>query len=257
MSIRALIVDDEPLVRVGLRRLLTQQADIEILGECGDGPGAVQAIAKMRPNLLFLDVQMPGLSGFEVLEALREEEVPFVVFVTAHEDFAIRAFEVDAVDYLLKPFAVDRFAETLQRVRQRMQLRGTARPPSAEAMARLREVNSSSGAPLQRFLVRTAGQVQFLKTDDIDWFESADNYVRLHTRDASHLIRRTMNQLETELDPGRFLRIHRQVIVPIAGIAQVTTAPNGEYSIQLECGQSLKVGRTYRQRFRKAMDRQG
>ena len=247
MKIRTLIVDDEPLVRLGLRRLLERHAQFELIGECGDGRSAVEAVARLEPELLLLDVRMPGLDGFEVLEALTGERLPHVIFVTAHEEFAVRAFDVHAVDYLLKPFARDRFEETLRRFRQRFVAERTTL--TSEALDEL----AGSRRPVSRFLVRTAGRVRFVALEEIEWFESADNYVRLHTAERDHLVRRTMQSLERDLDPRQFVRIHRRAIVRIERIAGVRTLPGGDYVVTLADGSEQPVGRHYRRRFREAV----
>lgn len=256
MKIRVLIVDDEPLVRSGLHELLAVEPDVTIVGECEGGEAAVATIIAERPELVFLDVRMPGLDGFQVLEALTDIPLPEVIFVTAHDEFALRAFDVHAVDYLLKPFTSARFRAALKRARQRLgQARGVRDGLSAERrLDALLDETRPADAPRKRFLVRTAGRVLFVELNEVTWFEAADNYVRLHVGDSYHLIRRTMHSLERDLDPERFLRIHRSAIVPVDQIGSVDTLPNGDHVVRLTGGDELSVGRSYRARLRERMD---
>ena len=245
MTIRTLLVDDEPLVRLGLRRLLAGLPDVNIVGDAGDGGAALEGIRSLRPDLVFLDVRMPDLDGFEVLEALETDALPAVVFVTAHGDYAVRAFEVHAVDYLLKPFDDDRVLEAIQRARLR--LAGPA-STSPGLTTLLREL-SAGRRYLDRVLVKDRDRVVLVPVDDIDWFEAADNYVRVHARGRPWLIRHTIKGLAARLDPKRFARIHRGGIVNLARVSQLTATGNGEYRVTLTAGVTLTLSRSFKEEF--------
>ncbi len=244
MKIRALIVDDEPLARARLRALLADEPDVEVVGECGDGLEAVAAVQDLTPDLLFLDVQMPTLDGFGVLEALEAGPMPAIIFVTAYDRYALRAFEVHALDYLLKPFDRDRFHKALERARAALD-----RPGKAEADQRLLGLlqdQKKAPRPLERLLIKTAGRVFFLRTEEIDWIEAAGNYVRLHVGAEAHLLRETMNGLEARLEPARFLRIHRSTIVNVDRIQELQAWFHGDYLVILRGGTQLTLSRGYR-----------
>jgi two-component system, LytTR family, response regulator len=213
MSIRALIVDDENLARKRVRKLLAPETDIEIIGECADGPQAIKFIRDQRPDLVFLDVQMPEVTGFDVLRALPPNHWPEVIFVTAHDRHAIEAFEVQAVDYLLKPFTQARLHEAVRRVVQRLQRRDSA----AINHQLVEMLNAAKAGPprLQRIAVRTGSRTVLVKVEDIDYFESAANYVVAHTSTENHVLRNSLTHLETELPPRTFVRISRSTIVNI------------------------------------------
>jgi two-component system, LytTR family, response regulator len=246
-KIRTLIVDDEPLARDGVRLHLEDHEDIEIIGECTGGEDAVGRIEADQPDLVFLDIQMPGLDGFGVLEALGPEKLPAVIFVTAYDQFALRAFEASAVDYLLKPFEAERFDKALERVR--IQMRGQ----NPDAMSeRLRTLVATLGGRerfLERMVARTNGRILILRVDDVDWIEAAANYVRVHIGTKQYLVRETMTNLETRLDPEKFLRIHRSVIVRKDRIKELEPLFQGDYSIILVDGSRLTSSRGYRDRI--------
>src|ERR1051326_7270834 len=202
--IRTLIVDDEPLSRRKIREFLKGDEEIQVVGECGNGPEAVYAVRKSSPDLLFLDVQMPGMDGFAVLEELREERLPFVIFVTAYDKYAVKAFEVRALDYLLKPFHRERFARATERAKA--QIRNRQDDLSTQIRDLIQELRPQTRY-LERVIVKTSGTVFFLKTDEIDWISAEENYVRLHCGKASYLLGDKISNLETQLDPGRFQRI--------------------------------------------------
>ncbi len=244
-KIQALIVDDEPLARKKIRMLLEREADIAIIGECANGQKAVAAIQEEEPDLLFLDVQMPGLDGFGVLQTIAPEQWPVTIFVTAYEQHALRAFEVHALDYLLKPFDQARFQTALQRAR--MQLQRTA-AFNQQLLALLKDLKPDP-KPLERLAIKTAGRVYFVTTAEIDWIEAADNYVRLHTGHESHLVRETMNALETKLDPARFVRIHRSTIINLERIKELKPWFHGEYIVILRDGTQLTLSRRHRDRL--------
>lgn len=243
--IRVLIVDDEPLAREGVRLHLAGHEEIEIIGECGSGEEAVERIAADDPDLVFLDVQMPGLDGFGVLEAIGEAALPAIVFVTAYDQFALRAFEAHALDYLLKPFEAERFDKALERVRAQLRARSTNTMEE-----RLRSlVASFSGKErfLERMVARTGGRILILRVSDVDWIEAAANYVRVHIGAKQYLVRETMTHLETRLDPDKFLRIHRSVIVRKDRIKELEPLFQGDYSIILLDGTRLNSSRGYRE----------
>ena len=251
MKIQVLIVDDERLARQRLRQLLEDRAELEIIGECADGKEAVETIRKHRPDLVFLDVQMPELDGFGVLEALQGERLPAVVFVTAHDRFALKAFEVHAIDYLLKPFDRERFETALQRALERIKHHQTGQL-SQHLTALLAEVK---GEPkhLERLAVKSSGRVVFLKTDDIDWIEAADNYVSLHVGAETHLHRETMSSLAEQLSPKKFLRISRSTIVNVERIKELQPLFHGDYVVILRNGTKLNLSRNYREALHQLM----
>jgi two-component system, LytTR family, response regulator len=240
MKIRAIIVDDEPLAREGIRTFLAEEADVEVIGECAEGASAVRAVEKRRPDLLFLDVQMPRLNGFEVLEAIAPELMPLVIFTTAHDDHAIRAFEVNALDYLLKPFKQARFKTALQRAREQLAARadGGVDPRLDSLLAGLRSPRRDG----LRILVKTSDHILFLKPEEIDHIEAAGNYLVLHAGKGRHIIRDTMAAMETRLGPAGFMRISRSAMVNLNQIAQVESmlAP-GEFCVILKSGARLNM----------------
>jgi len=246
VSIRVLIVDDEPLARQRIRGLLRDDPEIDIAGECADGREAVVAIREQSPDLLFLDVQMPVLDGFGVLEAVGVDCMPAVVFVTAYDRYAIRAFEVHALDYLLKPFDRERFAKALQRAKA--QLARDASHAALPLTGLLDEVKSGR-KPAERLVVKSAGRVFFVRIEEIDWIEAAGNYLRLHCGCETHLLRETMNSLETRLDTEKFLRIHRSTMVNIERIKEMQPWFHGDYVVILQDGTQLPLSRSYRQKL--------
>jgi two-component system LytT family response regulator len=247
VSIRALIVDDEPLARQRVARLLQDESDVEIVGECADGGEAVAVIRDKKPDLVFLDVQMPVLDGFGVLEALSPEEMPAIIFVTAYDRYALRAFEYNALDYLLKPFDRDRFRKALDRARAQLG-RPTPREDAQQIVGAIEEFKSE-GKALERLVVKSAGRVFFLRVEEIDWIEAAGNYVKLHVGKETHLLRDTMSSLEGRLDPRRFLRIHRSTMVNIERIQELQPLFHGDYVVILRDGTQLNLSRGYRPRL--------
>jgi len=242
-----LIVDDELLARERLRQLLQSEPDIEIVGECADGREAVDAIRRESPDLIFLDVQMPELDGFGVLAAIESEPAPVIVFVTAHDRFALRAFEVHAVDYLLKPFDRERFQMALIRALEQVRNR------EGNALARklsdlLADLKGGSKTP-ERLAVKSGGRVLFVNQSDIDWLESAHNYVEIHVGKQSHLLRQTLEAVEARLAPGRFVRISRSVIVNTDRIKELQPLFYGEYAVILQSGVRLTLSRRYRDKL--------
>jgi two-component system LytT family response regulator len=244
---RTLIVDDEPLARERIRTLLREEPDIELVGECADGHEAVSAIEEKRPELLFLDVQMPEMDGFAVLEAVGAERVPAVVFVTAYDRYALRAFDVHALDYLLKPFDRERFRKALARARTQI---GERRDGAlgARLLALLKDIKQEPKYR-DRFVIKSAGRVLFLRADEIDWIEAAGNYVQLHIGSATHLMRDTMSGLEARLQPEKFVRIHRSTIVQVDRIKEMQPSFHGDYVVLLEDGTRLNLSRSYREKL--------
>ena len=242
---RVLIVDDEPLARRGVCARLRNFPDVEIIGECGDGESAVESILSLEPDLIFLDVQMPGIDGFEVLRALPVERLPAVVFLTAHEEHALRAFDVHALDYLLKPLEDDRFAVAVNRARK--QLDTSAKAELVGRMLGL--LDERSGRYSSRFVVRAGSRIQVVLAEDLEWIAAADDYSELHTRDGTHLLRETMNSLEKKLDPAKFARIHRSRIVRLAHILELHNIENREYLVKLRDGSQHRSSRTHADRL--------
>jgi len=249
-ELRVLIVDDERLARDKLRRFLAEAAAVRVVGEAATGAEAVERIQEQRPDVVFLDVQMPGMDGFDVIEELPAEALPAVVFVTAHDEYAIRAFDVEAIDYLLKPFDRLRFRQALDRVRRQL---GAEPAQLVEKLRRLLGSPGGGGTALRRIAVRSGGRIQSLKVEEIQWFEAADNYLRIHTGKSVHLVRETLSALERRLDPEVFIRIHRSAIVRIEMIREVESLFHGDYEVVLGTGKSLPVGRKYRDRLVEAM----
>jgi two-component system, LytTR family, response regulator len=227
-KIRALIVDDEPLARSNLAVLLRTDPEIGIVGECGSGAEALSEIRVANPDLLFLDVQMPECDGFDVLELLGTDLPPAIVFVTAYDQYALRAFEAGALDYLLKPFDNPRFELALSRAKQRIRL-GRDRTQR-----------------LERVAIKNAGQVCFVKIAEIDWIEAADYYACLHVGPKSHLLRRSLSDLERDLDPNVFCRVHRSSIVNLEQVRGLKLGEDGEYQVQLDNGATVRLSRRYR-----------
>ena len=252
--IRVLLVDDEPLVRRGIRAFLADEPDVAVIGECGTGLEAVDAIRAERPDLVFLDVQMPELDGLGVLDALDEDErPPALVFVTAYDAYALRAFELHAVDYLLKPFDEARFRTALARARQRLASAGAATIPAAadsRLEALLRELRPAPApAYAERLLVRSANRLLPVAVADIDWIEAADNYVRLHVGSRRCALRETIRSLEGRLDPRFFVRVHRSTIVNLDRVQEVRPLPSGDCTLLLTDGTQLSLSRNWRETF--------
>lgn len=254
MKIRTLIVDDEPLARERLRQLLEAEADVDVVGECGDGREAVAAIEKHQPDLVFLDIQMPELDGFGVLEETSPARMPEIVFVTAFNQHALRAFEVHALDYLLKPFDRERFQVALDRARTHLQ-HARSGELNQKLAALLAEMRPPESRLTDRLAIKTGGKVVFLKATDIDWVEAADNYVNLHVGAESHLLRETMSSIETRLDPKQFLRISRSSMVNVERIKELQPMFHGDYTVILRNGTKLSLSRNYRDKLEKLMGR--
>jgi two-component system LytT family response regulator len=268
--IRVLIVDDEPLARRGIRTRLSEAGDIEIVGECENGRQAVSAIREEKPHVVFLDIQMPGMDGFEVIAEIGADEIPVVVFVTAFDRHAVRAFDVHALDYLLKPIDDERFEQALGRARailaekrlgelgrrvagllddlgvpERLSPEQLSVSRSSTARQQTEQEQPGRGRTV-RFVIRSGARVQFVAADEIDWVEAAGDYVRIHAGKTAHLLRETMAAMQERLDSDRFLRIHRSTIVNTARIKELEPYFNGEYFVILEDGTKLKTSRGYR-----------
>jgi len=239
--VRVLIVDDEPLAREGVLLRLRTIADVEIVGECGDGASAVEKILQLAPDLVFLDVQMPGMDGFEVLRTLPQGNLPAVVFVTAHDQYALRAFSIHALDYLLKPIDDLRFAAAIERATTL--INSNARTQTAERI--LQMLNEDVVKCPSRILVRTGQRTQIVLVQDIEWIGAAGEYTELHVRGRSHLLRETMSSLQARLDPSVFLRIHRSKIVRTTCIVELRSVDNREHMITLSDGSEHRSSRTY------------
>jgi len=250
MPLRALIVDDEPLARQRVRDLLAREGDIEVVGEARDGYEASELIRSLSPDIVFLDVQMPEMDGFGVIETVGAERFPAAVFTTAYDQYAIRAFEVNAVDYLLKPLDPDRFGESLERARAHLGRRETLK---AELVSILQSLPSRPRF-LDRLVVRSGGRITFLRTDEIDCIEACGNYVKLCVGTEEHLLRMTMSALEGRLDPERFLRIHRSTIVNVERVKELQSTFHGEYVVVLRSGRRVTLSRGYRDRLQQILD---
>lgn len=239
MKLRVIIVDDEPLARERVRTFLAEEPDVEALAECADGAAAVTAIEEHRPDLVFLDVQMPRLNGFEVLEALDADELPAIIFTTAHDQHAIRAFEINAVDYLLKPYKQARFKKALQRAREQLDARNQTRTnPQLDALlAQVR--GGATGGP--RIVVKSPDRILFLKPQEIDHIEAAGNYLILHAGKERHMIRETMAAMETRLSGAGFMRVSRSTIVNLSRIRELQPLAAGEYCVILQSGAPLNM----------------
>ena len=231
IKIRTVIVDDEPLARSNLAVLLRLDREIEIVGECGSGVDAAAEIRATKPDLVFLDVQMPECDGFDVLELLGTDVPPAIIFVTAYDQYALRAFEAGALDYLLKPFDNARFDRAVGRAKEK--------------------IAQGKGLPkkLQRLTIKSAGQVAFVSLSEIDWIEAADYYAALHVGDKTHLLRRSMSELEQDLDPATFCRIHRSTIVNLNRVRGLKLSEDGDYQVLLENGTNLRLSRRYRKQL--------
>jgi two-component system LytT family response regulator len=252
-KIRTIVCDDEPLARERIKRYLGNEADIEVVSECANGQEAVEAVAKFSPDLLFLDIQMPELDGFGVLKAIGPQKVPAVIFVTAYDKYALSAFDVHALDYLLKPFNRDRFRRALGRART--QLEHDKVGQLDQRLLTLLEDLKTEHKYLDRLVVRSVGRVFFLKTNEIDWIEAAGNYVRLHVGREGHLLRETMSHLEAKLNPDKFLRIHRSTLVNIDRIKELQPLFSGDYTVILRDGRQLTLSRSYRDKLLELFDK--
>jgi two-component system LytT family response regulator len=244
MILRVLIADDEPLARGRLRELLLAEPDVEIVGECSSGKETLKAVRKESPHLLLLDIRMPELDGFEVVRALGTDRLPIIVFVTAYDQYALRAFEACAVDFLLKPFDRERFRESLRRARE-MARRGGQRKSGAEILDVVAALKARPKLT-DRFAVRSGGRVIFVKTREIEWVQSADNYAELHVGNTVLLLRQSLGALQQQLPPDSFFRISRSVIVNLDRVKELHPKSHGDFLIVLKDGTRLPGSRNYR-----------
>lgn len=263
LPIRALIVDDEALARQGLAVRLERDSRVELLRSCKNGREALEAIAELEPDLIFLDIQMPGMSGFEVVERLQQDNMPLVVFVTAYDEYAVKAFEVHAVDYLLKPIEQERLQQALDHVAERMAgkrdqlekrrlmdvvIRLTGR--SEDAVAELMVGEDQPVRYSEKLAIKDGSSTTFVPVRDIDWIDAAGDYMCVHVKGETHIMRTTMKELESALDPNLFQRVHRSTIVNLDRVEKVSSHINGEFHLTLSCGTSLKMSRSYKDKVR-------
>jgi len=255
MKIRALIVDDEALARQMIRSLISEDGEIEVVGECGDGRGAIAAIKKYQPDLMFLDVQMPGLSGFQVLEKVEPRHMPYVIFITAYSQYAVKAFEFHALDYILKPFDKERFFESVNRAKKIIRQQGLSRL-TEEIIRMIKTVpgahlpgtpeNSQVEPFLQQITIRKGGRIFVVNVEDIVWMEAANQYARIHTLTGSHLLSCSLKTVQSRLDPRQFFRIHRSALIQVKFIQEIRTAKNGACTVLLTTGKCLRLSRSRR-----------
>jgi len=248
-NIKALIVDDEPLARDLIRAYLQSDARMEIVAECGNGVDAVNAIHELEPDLVFLDIQMPDLNGFEVLEQLKTGHSPLIIFTTAYDQFALKAFEVNAVDYILKPFEKERFGQAIKKAEKFLSSAASTSAPNLEALLNDYQQWKNEKAPAYaaRILAKNNKKVFLVNTTDIEWLEASNDYVVLHTKTEQFVLNQSLNHYESKLDPALFMRIHRSTIVNINQIAEMQPYFNGEYFVLLKNGTRLKMSRNYKE----------
>jgi two-component system, LytTR family, response regulator len=245
--IRALIVEDEPLARERLKMYLADEPDVEIIGECADGRRAVSAIRSLGPDLVFLDIQLPELDGFGVVEEVGAERMPVVIFITAYDQHAMRAFDVYALDYLLKPYKRDRLRRSVERARAQV-LRGKGEALSERLLSLLESVRHGP-RHVERLMIRSPGRVYFVRADEIDWIESEGNYVRIHAGEESHFLRDTLGGMEARLDRQKFVRIHRSTIVNVESIKELQPLFSGDYTVILRGGERLTMSRGHKEKL--------
>jgi len=244
--IRALIADDEELARKFIRRMLKDDRDFEIIGECSNGKETVAMIRKERPDVVFLDVQMPEMDGLAVLESIGIESLPEIIFTTAYEQYAIRAFELHALDYLLKPFDQARFKDAIKYAKERFL---SEQNDERMQISALLENIKNKPQYLERVVIKAGGRITFLRTDEINWIEADDKYVHLHTSKARPMVRQTLSAMEAQLDPAKFRRVHRSAIVNVERITELQLLFSGEYSILLQDGTKLTLSRNYKDKL--------
>lgn len=246
MKIQVLIVDDEPLARERIRDLLLNEPDMEIVGECSDGQEAFRDIMSKQPDLIFLDIQMPGSNGFEVLEMLGDQPLPHIIFVTAYDEYALQAFEVHAVDYLLKPFDDERFYKALSHARQMIGLKQKSK--TSQKIQEVLDAVKGKSVYLERLMVKSKDVIHLLSVEDIEWIEADVYYVKLHIGKEVHVMRKTMKDLQQRLDPEKFIRIHRSYMVNLKFIKEIQSWFKGDYMMILKDGTKLNISRTYQQK---------
>ncbi len=244
MRVKTIIVDDEPLARERISQLLGKDSDFEIVSECADGLAAISAINECQPDLIFLDVEMPEISGFDVLRELDAERMPAIVFVTAFDQYTIQAFDANAVDYLLKPFSEERFRQAVSRARQHLQLKSGN--DYGQRLLRLFDHFSLNKGFLERLIVSHKNRLILIPVSDVDWIESYGNYLKIHTGDKTYLLRQTMKNLETRINPEKFLRIHRATLVNLDRIKELQPMFGRQYAVILRDDTELTLSRNYR-----------
>jgi two-component system LytT family response regulator len=247
--IRALVIDDERLARNFLLEMLREDEEVEVIGECLNGLEAIEAIQTHAPDLIFLDVQMPELGGFDVLEAIAAEKMPFIIFVTAYDQHAVRAFEVNALDFLLKPFDRKRFRVAWQKAKARIQ-RERNELLDQRILSLLQDLKPNY---LERLVLKTNGRIFFLETEEVDWIGADGNYVSIHSGEKSYLLRDSISSLDAQLDPKKFLRIHRSAIVKIDRIQELQPLFHGDYRVIMRNGTELTLSRNYREKLQDAL----
>ena len=250
-ALRIVIIDDELLARHRIRELLKSHRDVEIIGEARNGKEAIETIARQRPDLVFLDVQMPDMDGFEILKKLDPASLPFVIFVTAYDQYALRAFEVHAVDYLMKPFDRERFGKAINHARSRLAAKGS----DAQHLVSLLEDLSSRKTFVERFAIKNGETIHYIRASDVDSIEAEGNYVRLKVANSSYLLRDTLNNIESQIDPRLFVRIHRSTIVNMNRVRELQTWARGEYRVVLHNGAAHTLSRGYREHFESAISK--
>ena len=249
MSITVLVVDDEPIARRAIVRLLRDDPDIEVLGECGDGVAAVEAIRSQSPDLVFLDIQMPAITGLDVVATIGAERMPATVFVTAFEQYAVRAFEANAVDYLVKPFSRERFADTLRRAKARLSAGEAPGPAASARILQALDALRQRDEYLERIPVRIDEHVVLVAVDDIVWIKASRNSVQIHMADRIHELRETMTTLAARLDPRHFARVHRSAIVNVRRVKAIHQWFNGHHIVTMDTGQQLRMSRYQHETF--------
>jgi len=262
-KIRAIVVDDESLARKGLGMRLEQYDQVEVLRSCRSGKEALAAIAELEPDLVFLDIQMPGMTGFEVIEQLQQDNMPMVIFVTAYDAFAIKAFDVHAIDYLLKPIEQDRLQQAIEKAEQRLEQQQVfvakqrlldivigLTGKSEAAIEQLLNVKGEQIAYADKLAIKDGSSTTFVPVKNIDWIDAAGDYMCVHVNGATHIMRTTMKELEAQLDPGIFQRVHRSTIVNLARVEKVSSHINGEFHLTLSGGSSLKMSRSYKDKIK-------
>lgn len=250
--IRAIVVDDEPLAREKVQLFAQSVPELEIVDVCANGHEALTSLNKNKPDLLFLDIQMPELSGFDVLEKIKDDPLPGIIFITAYDEFALRAFEFHALDYLLKPFDRERFESAVDHAVKVISSNGGNEVTTRQIKSLLDSIKRDT-QPLERIIVKTNGRIIFLKVNEVDWMEAAGNYIKLHVGNESHLVRETMNNIEKQLHPEKFVRIHRSTIINIERLKELQPWFNGEYKVILTTNTQVMMSRGYRENFNKAV----
>jgi two-component system LytT family response regulator len=242
--IKTIIVDDEELARERIRRFLNENKEFKVAAECKNGKEALEAITQHKPDLVFLDIQMPGINGFEVLQQLGQD-IPYIIFVTAFDEFAVKAFEVQALDYLLKPFDRKRFNLSLERASKQIK-DSEDKEIKKKFLSLLKYINADEEKYPKRFIIKQSGKISFVPVDEINYLEATGNYIKLVTLSGSYLLRETMNSIEKKLEPGKFIRIHRSFIVKTEMIKELKPYFNGEYIVIMKNGKELKSSKTYK-----------